>query len=140
MKQIDSEILTRCQSGDKAAFHVVVQTYQQMVWSLTLRMLCDEEEAKDATQEAFIKVWVNIRRYDGSSSFSTWVYSIASRTFLVLECVVVVMTTESPFSSSYVSVRVVFMSNTHDVIMILHANTANVPHKMLVFFIIIVLI
>ena len=79
MKQIDSEILTRCQSGDKAAFHVVVQTYQQMVWALALRMLCDEEEAKDATQESFIKVWVNIRRYDGSSSFSTWVYSIASR-------------------------------------------------------------
>ena len=68
------------------------------------------------------------------------VKEIGGVAYLVLECVVVVMTTESPFSSSYVSVRVIFMSLTHDVIMILHANTANVPHKMLVFFIIIVLI
>lgn len=78
MEQINTEILTRCQGGDKTAFSIVVSTYQRMVWSLALKMLCDEEEAKDATQETFIKIWVHIKRYDGSSSFSTWIYRIAS--------------------------------------------------------------
>lgn len=78
MKQIDPEILSKCQNGDKTAFRIVVQTYQRMVFSLGLKFLCDEEEAKDIVQETFIKVWVNIKRYDGSSSFSTWIYGIAS--------------------------------------------------------------
>lgn len=78
MKQIDTEVLTKCQNGDKAAFRVIVQTYQRMVFSLGLKFLCDEEEAKDVVQETFIKVWVNIRRYDGTSAFSTWIYGIVT--------------------------------------------------------------
>jgi len=78
MKQINPEIITLCQNGDKAAFRTVVQTYQRMVFSLGLKFLCDEDDAKDIVQETFIKVWVNIKRYDGSSSFSTWIYGIAS--------------------------------------------------------------
>ena len=45
MIQIEDEILTRCQGGDKAAFRWVVQTYQRMLFSLALKMLADEEEA-----------------------------------------------------------------------------------------------
>ena len=51
MIQIEDEILTRCQGGDKAAFRWVVQTHQRMLFSLALKMLCDEEEAKDMVQE-----------------------------------------------------------------------------------------
>ena len=48
MIQIERDIISRCQQGDKEAFRWVVQTYQRMVFSLTLKMLCDDEEAKDA--------------------------------------------------------------------------------------------
>ena len=51
MEQIDNEILTRCQRGDKTAFKWVVERYQQMLFSLSLKMLGDEEEAKDVVQE-----------------------------------------------------------------------------------------
>ena len=50
-----------------------------MIFSLALKMLCDEEEAKDMVQETFIRVWQSIRSYDPQKTFSTWIYTIASR-------------------------------------------------------------
>ena len=56
MVQIETDIVARCQRGEKEAFRWVVQKYQRMVFSLALKMLCDEEEAKDMLQETMIKV------------------------------------------------------------------------------------
>ena len=79
MQQIESDIIRRCREGDRSAFRYVVQNCQGMVYSLSLKMLADVEEAKDAVQDTFIKVWQNIDSYDDRYSFSTWVYTIASR-------------------------------------------------------------
>lgn len=75
----ENQILSRCKNGDKTAFRWVVQTYQQRVFSLTLKMLADEEEAKDTVQDTFIRVWQHISDYDPQRTFSTWLYTIASR-------------------------------------------------------------
>lgn len=69
----------RCRRGDKTAFRWVVQTYQRLVFSLSLKMLLDEEEAKDAVQETFIRVWQNIGNYEPRRPFVTWLYTIAIR-------------------------------------------------------------
>lgn len=79
MEIISKDIINKCQRGDKTAFRVVVQTYQRMVFTLAFRLLCDEEDAKDIVQETFIKVWVNITRYDLNQNFRTWIYTIATR-------------------------------------------------------------
>ena len=79
MVQIDSKIIERCRCGDTIAFRTLVETYQQMIYSLSVKMLADEEEAKDIVQETFIKAWQSIGAYDGRYSFSTWLYTIASR-------------------------------------------------------------
>ena len=79
MIQIESDIISRCQQGDKDAFRWVLQTHHRMIFSLALKMLCDEEEAKDMVQETFIRVWQSIRSFDSQKTFSTWVYTIASR-------------------------------------------------------------
>lgn len=79
MTEMESDILQRCRNGDKSAFRWVVQTYQRMLFSLALKMLADEEDAKDVVQEAFIRAWQNITDYDPRRSFSTWLYTIASR-------------------------------------------------------------
>ena len=79
MVQIERDIILQCQQGDKEAFRWVVKTHQRMIFSLALKMLCDEEEAKDMVQETFIRVWQSIRNYDAQKTFSTWVYTIASR-------------------------------------------------------------
>lgn len=79
MTQTEHDIVTRCQQGDKDAFRWVVQTHQRMIFSLALKMLCDEEEAKDMVQETFIKVWQRIRDLDEQKTIGTWIYTIASR-------------------------------------------------------------
>ena len=79
MVQIDSEIIERCRRGETGAFRAVVQTFQPMIYSLSVKMLADEEEAKDIVQDTFIKAWQSISSFDGRYSFSTWLYTIASR-------------------------------------------------------------
>lgn len=79
MNEIDTHIITRCRSGQKEAFRVIVQTYQRMVFSLSLKMLADEDDAKDILQETFIRVWQNISSYSENYKFSTWIYTIATR-------------------------------------------------------------
>ena len=79
MTQTERDMITRCQQGDKEAFRWVVQTHQRMLFSLALKMLCDEEEAKDVVQDTFIRVWQRIREYDSDKAFTTWIYTIASR-------------------------------------------------------------
>ncbi len=79
MIQIAEDIVVRCQQGEKAAFRGVVQTYQRMVFSLSLKLLCDEEEARDMVQETFIRVWQRMGEYDTQKNFTTWIYTIATR-------------------------------------------------------------
>lgn len=79
MISIDSNIIIQCQRGEKEAFRGVVQKYQRMVFSLALKMLCDEDEAKDMVQETFIRVWQNMGEYDMRKNFTTWIYTIATR-------------------------------------------------------------
>ena len=79
MQQTEADIINRCKAGDKTAFRSVVQNCQGMVYSLSLKMLADVEDAKDVVQDTFIKVWQNIGSYDDRYSFNTWVYTIASR-------------------------------------------------------------
>ena len=79
MTQIETDILIQCQNGNRDAFRNVVQTYQRLVFSLALKMLADEDEAKDVVQETFIRVWQKIGDYDVRRPFATWLYTIASR-------------------------------------------------------------
>lgn len=64
--------------GDQDAFAELVYTFQDPVYNLCYRMLGDTAEAEDATQEAFLRAYLNIQRYDIARSFKTWVMSIAS--------------------------------------------------------------
>jgi RNA polymerase sigma-70 factor (ECF subfamily) len=57
----------------------LVQQHQRLVFSLALKMLADEEEAKDVVQETFIRVWQRIGDYNPQKPFTTWLYTIASR-------------------------------------------------------------
>lgn len=79
METIQEDIIEKCRDGDRDAFRSVVQTFQPMVFRLAFRLLCDEDEAKDVVQETFIRVWMNIGRYDAAQRFTTWIFTIATR-------------------------------------------------------------
>jgi RNA polymerase sigma-70 factor (ECF subfamily) len=64
--------------GNQDAFAEIVYAYQDSVYNLCYRMLGERTEAEDAAQEAFLRAYLNLKRYDPARSFKTWVLSIAS--------------------------------------------------------------
>ncbi len=72
----DLTLVQRAKTGDQRAFKALVERYQRKVYSVALGMLKDREEARDAAQEAFIKVYKYIEHFKGDSSFYTWLYRI----------------------------------------------------------------
>ncbi|MDX1992269.1 MAG: sigma-70 family RNA polymerase sigma factor [bacterium] len=64
--------------GDQDAFAELVYTFQDAVYNLCYRILGDGAEAEDAAQEAFLRAYSNLKRYDQDRPFKTWLLSIAS--------------------------------------------------------------
>lgn len=64
--------------GDQDAFAELVYTFQDAVYNLCYRLLGERTEAEDAAQEAFLKAYSNLQRYDPERPFKTWVLTIAS--------------------------------------------------------------
>ena len=76
MELTDQELVARCQRGDHRAFRVLVDKYQRRAYGIAIGVLRNPEDARDAAQEAFIKVFRNIDGFKGDSSFYTWLYRI----------------------------------------------------------------
>ncbi len=72
----DGQAIARAREGDHEAFRVLVERYQGRAYRLALRVLRDEEAAKDVVQEGFIKVYRSLDRFEGRSSFYTWLYRV----------------------------------------------------------------
>lgn len=68
----------QAQQGSEEAFTRLVETYQTPVFNLCYRMLGDPELAEDAAQEAFLRAYQHLHRYDQKRPFATWLLSIAA--------------------------------------------------------------
>lgn len=75
----EQQTIARCKEGDRDAFRWIVEQYQRLVFSVAFKMMCREDAAKDIVQETFIRVWLNIGRYNSDKIFSTWIYTITVR-------------------------------------------------------------
>lgn len=64
--------------GDKAAFRIIVEQTQHLVYSVAYRFLGNMHDAEDTVQEVYIKLWHNLGRYDGRSRLTTWLYRITA--------------------------------------------------------------
>ena len=71
----------RASRGDVEAFRLLVQEHSGLVYRVALRIL-GVEDAQDASQEVWIRVWRNIDNFRGDSAFSTWLYRITVNTCL----------------------------------------------------------
>lgn len=77
--EINNEIIVRnAQKGDTEAFGNIVEQYQKMVYNLSYRMLGNPDDACEASQEVFIRVYRSINKFKFDSKFSTWIYKITS--------------------------------------------------------------
>ena len=79
-REIDQQLVTRAQSGDKLAFGLLVEKYQRKLARLLSRFIRDPAEVEDVTQEAFIKAYRALPAFRGDSAFYTWLYRIGINT------------------------------------------------------------
>ncbi len=79
-RDIDHELVLRVQRGDKKAFELLVTKYHRKIGRLLSRMIRDQAEIEDVTQEAFIKAYRALPSFRGESAFYTWLYRIAINT------------------------------------------------------------
>jgi RNA polymerase sigma-70 factor (ECF subfamily) len=75
-REVDAELVLAIREGDPSAYRGLVERYQGRVYSLICGMVRDREEARDLTQDAFIKAYKNLHRFRLESSFYTWLYRI----------------------------------------------------------------
>ncbi|HRI81280.1 MAG TPA: sigma-70 family RNA polymerase sigma factor [Opitutaceae bacterium] len=73
----DMAIVRAVQAGDVAAFDRLIEKYRGRVFGVIYNMTSNREDAADLTQDAFIKAFQSINRFQGQSSFFTWLYRIA---------------------------------------------------------------
>ncbi len=78
--ELDNELVKRVQQGDKSAFDILVQKYQQKVVNLISRFVSDQSECYDVAQDTFIKAYRALDKFRGDSQFYTWLYRIAANT------------------------------------------------------------
>jgi RNA polymerase sigma-70 factor, ECF subfamily len=75
-------LLEKCRQGDVESFELLICDYQKKAFNIAYRILENIEDASDATQEAFIKVFKSIKDFKGESSFSTWLFRIVTNVSL----------------------------------------------------------
>lgn len=80
--QKDEELMLQFQSGDEAAFRILVDRYKQRIHAFTYRFLSRNPEAEDVAQEVFVKIYFSRNTYRPAAKFSTWVYVITRNTCL----------------------------------------------------------
>ena len=73
----DPDLVHRFQQGQEQAFAVLMERHERRVYNLAYRMLGNPEDARDATQDAFLSCFRHLARFRGDSSFSTWLHRIA---------------------------------------------------------------
>src|SRR5918999_4790935 len=76
-RKIDECVIEACQRGDREAFRLLFETYQERVFSISLYYFKgDESSAKDITQQVFLKLMTKIEQFRHDAEFTTWLYRL----------------------------------------------------------------
>jgi RNA polymerase sigma-70 factor, ECF subfamily len=75
-------LVTAARQGDREALEALLRRHQDRLHGLCRRMLGNDHDAEDATQEAMIAIVRGLARFDGRSAFSTWAYRVATNAAL----------------------------------------------------------
>ena len=75
-QEAEGELIRACQAGDEDAFAVLVRRYHGRAYWAAYGLLGNEEEARDVTQDAFLRVYRALDRFDFNQNFYTWMYRI----------------------------------------------------------------
>lgn len=76
--QIDQTLIARFRDGDQSAFDEMVTTYWDRIFARSFQLLNNKEDAEEVTQDTFIRAQRGLANFRGDSSFSTWLFQIAT--------------------------------------------------------------
>lgn len=72
----DIALMGRVQQGDMEAFRELVESHQGRIVGTVAKMLGDESEAEDVSQQVFVRIWKSAGRYQATAKFTTWLFKI----------------------------------------------------------------
>jgi len=73
----DEDLVRACRQGDQAAFGALVDRHQRRIYNVALRVARSREDARDISQNVFVKVYANLGSYDPRFKFTSWIARIA---------------------------------------------------------------
>jgi RNA polymerase sigma-70 factor (ECF subfamily) len=79
----EADVIRLAQEGNAAAFERIFRLYSRRVYALCLRMVRNQTDAEDLTQEAFLQLFRKIHTFRGESVFSTWLYRVSANVVLM---------------------------------------------------------
>jgi len=77
MQDISKDIIIHASKGDLNAFESIYDAISGFVYNIAYKMTYSREDAQEITQDVFLKIYKNLKRFRFQSSFTTWVYRIA---------------------------------------------------------------
>ncbi|MFN8589237.1 MAG: sigma-70 family RNA polymerase sigma factor [Candidatus Eisenbacteria bacterium] len=81
--ELDADLVKRAQAGETRAFDELVRRYQDKVFRLTFKILRHDDDAAEATQDAFLSAFRGLKNFKAESTFSTWMYRIGTNAALM---------------------------------------------------------
>jgi RNA polymerase sigma-70 factor (ECF subfamily) len=72
----DEDLVDKYLAGDERAFSALVERHQTRVYNVALRILGNSEDARDATQDAFVSMLRKLSQFRGESAFTTWLHRV----------------------------------------------------------------
>ena len=77
MTWTDEELVARSRSGDAESFNLLINRWERPIYALAYRVIGREEDARDVTQETFLRAFRGLAAFKGQAKFSSWLYRIA---------------------------------------------------------------
>ena len=81
-REEEKNLISRILAGETELYSLLVKAHQTGVYNLALRMLKNDQDALDASQEAFFRAWQALGSFRGDSRFSVWLYRLTSNVCL----------------------------------------------------------
>jgi len=80
MKINDQELITQFLKGDEKALELLIQKYLKPIYGYVFKFVQNQQDAEDLTQETFLKMWRNLKKFKKEKNFKSWLFTIAKNT------------------------------------------------------------
>jgi RNA polymerase sigma-70 factor (ECF subfamily) len=74
---MDQDLISKYLAGDEKSLEILIEQYLKPIYSFVYRYTGSASNAEDITQDVFVRVWKNLKKFDQNKKFKTWIFSIA---------------------------------------------------------------